>query len=63
MPMMSEFWFDFGSPTTDLAHTQLPRIARETGAQLTYQPMRLGGVFKAAVSDRRHRLAGGIRWP
>jgi 2-hydroxychromene-2-carboxylate isomerase len=42
-----EFFFDFGSPTTYLAHTQLPRIAAETGAALVYRPMLLGGVFKA----------------
>ena len=42
-----EFFFDFGSPTTYLAHTQLPRIARECGARLVYRPMLLGGVFKA----------------
>ena len=40
-----EFFFDFGSPTTYLAHTQLPRIAAETGATLLYRPMLLGGVF------------------
>lgn len=42
-----EFFFDFGSPTTYLAHTQLPRIAAETGASLVYRPLLLGGVFKA----------------
>jgi 2-hydroxychromene-2-carboxylate isomerase len=42
-----EFCFDFGSPTTYLAHTQLPRIASETGARVDYVPMLLGGVFKA----------------
>ena len=42
-----EFFFDFGSPTTYLAHTQLPRLAAETGATLVYRPMLLGGVFKA----------------
>ena len=42
-----EFFFDFGSPTAYLAHTQLPRLAAETGAALVYKPMLLGGVFKA----------------
>ena len=42
-----EFYFDFGSPTSYLAHTQLPRIAAETGASLIYRPLLLGGVFKA----------------
>ena len=42
-----EFFFDFGSPTTYLAYTQLPQLVRDTGANLVYRPMLLGGVFKA----------------
>ena len=42
-----EFYFDFGSPTTYLAHTQLPQLAAQAGATLIYRPMLLGGVFKA----------------
>jgi 2-hydroxychromene-2-carboxylate isomerase len=42
-----EFYFDFGSPTTYLAWTQLPAICAETGATLTYRPLLLGGVFQA----------------
>ncbi len=42
-----EFFFDFGSPTSYLAWTQLPRIAAEAGAQMVWRPMLLGGVFKA----------------
>jgi 2-hydroxychromene-2-carboxylate isomerase len=42
-----EFFFDLGSPATYLAYTQLPALCAETAAQLVYQPMLLGGVFKA----------------
>jgi len=42
-----EFYFDFGSPTSYLAYTQLPKIAADSGAQLVWRPMLLGGVFKA----------------
>lgn len=42
-----EFFFDFGSPASYLAWTQLPRIASEAGAQIVWRPMLLGGVFKA----------------
>ena len=42
-----EFFFDLGSPTTCLAYTQLPGICAETGSQLVYQPILLGGIFKA----------------
>lgn len=42
-----EFYFDLGSPTTYLAHTQLPNICAVTRSELIYTPMLLGGVFKA----------------
>ncbi|AZD09575.1 2-hydroxychromene-2-carboxylate isomerase family protein [Pseudomonas chlororaphis] len=41
-----EFFFDLGSPTSYLAYTQLSKICAQTGSQLIYQPMLLGGVFK-----------------
>ncbi|MGE8415428.1 MAG: 2-hydroxychromene-2-carboxylate isomerase [Pseudomonas sp.] len=41
-----EFFFDLGSPTAYLAYTQLPKICAETGSQLVYHPMLLGGIFK-----------------
>lgn len=42
-----EFYFDFGSPTSYLAYTQLPGICTEAGAELVYRPVLLGGVFQA----------------
>jgi 2-hydroxychromene-2-carboxylate isomerase len=42
-----EFFFDLGSPSTYLAYIQLPKICAQTDSQLIYQPMLLGGVFKA----------------
>jgi 2-hydroxychromene-2-carboxylate isomerase len=42
-----DFYFDFGSPTTYLAWTQLPKIAKEAGATLIYRPVLLGGIFQA----------------
>ena len=57
-----EFFFDFGSPTTYLAHTQLPRIARETGATLQYRPMLLGGVFKATGNTSPVTVPAKGRW-
>jgi 2-hydroxychromene-2-carboxylate isomerase len=42
-----EFYFDFGSPATYLAWTQLPTIAAEHGAALIYRPVLLGGIHKA----------------
>ena len=42
-----EFFFDFGSPTSYLAWTQLPGICAAAGAELAYRPILLGGVFQA----------------
>ena len=42
-----DFYFDFGSPTSYLAWTQLPKIAAAAGAQLIYHPVLLGGIFQA----------------
>ena len=42
-----EFFFDFGSPASYLAWTQLPKLCADTGARLVYRPMLLGGVFQA----------------
>lgn len=42
-----EVYFDVGSPASYLAWTQLPALAQRHGAQIEWQPMLLGGVFKA----------------
>ncbi|SDT11110.1 2-hydroxychromene-2-carboxylate isomerase [Halopseudomonas litoralis] len=42
-----DFYFDVGSPASYLAWTQIADIAQRHGAKLAYQPMLLGGVFKA----------------
>lgn len=47
MTQRIDFYFDVGSPTAYLAWTQLPGIARETGAELVYRPILLGAVFRA----------------
>ena len=57
-----EFFFDFGSPTTYLAHTQLPRIAAESNALLVYRPMLLGGVFKATGNSSPVTVPAKGRW-
>lgn len=57
-----EFFFDVGSPTTYLAWTQLPAIARETGAQIVWRPMLLGGVFKATGNASPVTVPAKGRW-
>lgn len=57
-----EFHFDFGSPTTYLAYTQVTRIAQETGATLVWHPMLLGGVFKATGNASPVSVPAKGRW-
>ncbi len=42
-----EFYYDYGSPYSYLADTQVETIAKRTGATLVRKPMLLGGIFKA----------------
>ncbi|HYA76189.1 MAG TPA: 2-hydroxychromene-2-carboxylate isomerase [Burkholderiaceae bacterium] len=57
-----EFFFDFGSPASYLAHTQLPAIAAEWGARVAWRPMLLGGVFKATGNSSPVAVAAKARW-
>lgn len=41
-----EFYFDFVSPYTYLAATQIEDLARRKGARIVYRPVFLGGIFK-----------------
>lgn len=41
-----EFLFDFGGPNSYLAHKILPEICERTGAEVSYVPILLGGLFK-----------------
>ena len=57
-----EFFFDFGSPTTYLAHTQMAQLALDTGAKVLYRPMLLGGVFKATGNASPVTVPAKGRW-
>jgi len=62
MAKQLEFYFDYGSPTTYLAWTQLPGIAERTGAEIVWRPMLLGGVFKATGNRTPVEVAAKARW-
>ncbi|WP_185268863.1 2-hydroxychromene-2-carboxylate isomerase [Halopseudomonas xiamenensis] len=47
MSKQVEFFFDVGSPASYLAWTQIAKLAQRHDAEVVYQPMLLGGVFKA----------------
>jgi len=46
MSQQVEFFFDYGSPFSYLADTQLAPLAQRTGATIVYRPMLLGAVLK-----------------
>ena len=62
MSQTVEFFFDFGSPASYLAWTQLPRIARAADAQIIWRPMLLGGVFKATGNQSPVMLPSKGAW-
>lgn len=41
-----EFYYDYGSPASYLAWTQLEKLAERTGATIVWKPALLGGIFK-----------------
>jgi len=47
MTRQIEFFYDYLSPFSYLADTQLPAIARRTGAEIVYRPILLGAIMKA----------------
>lgn len=46
MSKMVDFYYDYGSPASYLAWTQLPDLCKHHGATLVYKPILVGGVFK-----------------
>lgn len=51
MATQIEFFYDFGSPTTYLAWTQLRKIEAATGAMVKRRGILLGGIFKATENQ------------
>ena len=43
-----DFYFDFGSPYTFLAHKEVRKIEKEYSIKINYMPILLGGVLKLA---------------
>jgi len=57
-----EFYFDYGSPYSYLADTQVEAIAQRSGATLERKPMLLGGVFKATGNHSPAELPAKSKW-
>jgi 2-hydroxychromene-2-carboxylate isomerase len=47
MDKQIEFFYDYLSPFSYLADTQLPAIVRRTGGEIVYRPILLGAIMKA----------------
>lgn len=41
-----EFYFDYGSPYSYLANTQMERLAEKNHCKIIYKPVLIGGIFK-----------------
>lgn len=57
-----EFFFDFGSPNSYLAYTQLPTMADACGFEVLWRPMLLGGVFKSTGNASPVAVPAKGRW-
>ena len=68
-----DFYYDIVCPYAYLASTRIAALAKDTGANLTYQPVLLGGVLKSVgsptipkdympVSKARHNMQDMNRW-
>src|SRR5690606_21203460 len=57
-----EFYFDVGSPASYLAWTQIAQLAERHGAEVVYQPMLLGGVFKATGNSSPASVPAKVRY-
>ncbi len=62
MSKQIEFFFDFGSGPSYLAHTQLPGIEERTGAELVYRPVLLGGIFKLTGNRPPGAVEAKMNW-
>jgi 2-hydroxychromene-2-carboxylate isomerase len=57
-----ELFFDFSSPYSYMASTQVGAIADRTGATVVWRPMVLGALFKAVGNDMPARVPHKARW-
>ena len=57
---MIEFLYDFGSPNAYLVHKLLPQISEKHATTVAYQPILLGGVFKATNNQSPITAFAGV---
>ncbi|MEM9899648.1 MAG: 2-hydroxychromene-2-carboxylate isomerase [Pseudomonadota bacterium] len=61
MSVTIDFYFDFGSPNAYLAYRVLPGLAEAVGAEITFKPALLGGIFKATGNQSPMQAFGPIK--
>ncbi len=57
-----EFFFDFGSPASYLAYTQIGKIAARTGAEVIWRPFLIGGIMQATGNRSPIECAPKGKW-
>jgi len=57
-----EFFFDYVSPFSYLADTQLPALMERTGASIIYKPILLGATFKASNNTPLPAIPAKLRY-
>ena len=57
-----DFYFDYGSPATYLAWTQIDKIINDENAKLNMIPMLLGGVFKETGNSSPAFIPAKSKW-
>jgi len=57
-----EYFFDYVSPYSYLADSQVPALVHRTGAELVHRPFLLGGVMKAAGNSPPATVAAKARY-
>ena len=61
MARIVEFYYDYGSPFSYIAHRRLPAVLQRTGAEARYRPMLLGGVFQ--LTGNASPAFNKLKWP
>ena len=62
MTQSIDFYFDIGSPYSYLAATQIPGLAKRTGASVRWRPFLLGGVFRETGNNMPASVPAKARW-
>ena len=57
-----EFFFDFGSPASYLAYTQIGKIAARVGAEVIWRPFLIGGIMQATGNRSPIECAPKGKW-